>query len=64
MHYVGIAADEPNRIKGEQYPLVDQGITEAEALRICYDRGLTGAICIRYITAVPVGAALSNGSGR
>ena len=39
MHYVGIAADEPNRIKGEQYPLVDQGITEAEALRICYDRG-------------------------
>lgn len=39
LHYVGIAADEPNRIKGEQYPLVDQGITEAEALRICYDRG-------------------------
>ena len=32
LHYVGIAADEPKRIKNEQYPLVDWGITEAEAL--------------------------------
>ena len=39
LHYVGIAADEPKRIKHEQYPLVDWGITEAEALKICYDRG-------------------------
>lgn len=39
LHYVGIAADEPARIKKEQYPLVDWGITEAEALKICYDRG-------------------------
>ncbi len=39
LHYVGIAADEPKRIKGEQYPLVEWGITEAEALQICYDRG-------------------------
>lgn len=39
LHYIGIAADEPKRIKNEQYPLVDWGITEAEALRICYDRG-------------------------
>lgn len=38
-HYVGIAADEPARIKNEQYPLVDWGITEKEALQICYDRG-------------------------
>lgn len=37
--YVGIAADEPKRIKNEQYPLVDWDITEAEALKICYDRG-------------------------
>lgn len=37
--YVGIAADEPKRIKSEHYPLVDWGITEKEALRICYDRG-------------------------
>lgn len=39
IHYVGIAADEPNRIKGECYPLVDWGITEQEALQICYNRG-------------------------
>lgn len=39
LHYVGIAADEPKRIKNEQYPLVDWGITEVEALKICYDRG-------------------------
>lgn len=39
LHYVGIAADEPKRIKNEVYPLVDWGITEAQALKICYDRG-------------------------
>ncbi len=39
LHYVGIAADEPARIRDEQYPLVDWGITENEALQICYDRG-------------------------
>lgn len=38
-HYIGIAADEPKRIKGEQYPLVEWSITEADALQICYDRG-------------------------
>ena len=39
LHYVGIAADEPKRVKEEKYPLVDWEITEAEALQICYDRG-------------------------
>ena len=39
LHYVGIAADEPARIKNEIYPLVEWGITEAQALKICYDRG-------------------------
>lgn len=39
VHYVGIAADEACRCRGEQYPLVDWGITEAEALQICYDWG-------------------------
>lgn len=38
-HYVGIAADEPARIKDAQYPLLEWGITEAQALQICYDRG-------------------------
>ncbi len=39
IHYVGIAADEPKRIKGERYPLVEWGITEGEALKIAYDLG-------------------------
>lgn len=39
LHYVGIAADEPDRIKDEIYPLVEWGITGTEALQICYDRG-------------------------
>ena len=39
LHYIGIAADESHRCKKEQYPLVEWGITEAEALKICYDRG-------------------------
>lgn len=39
LHYVGIAADEPDRIKDEIYPLVEWDITEAQALQICYDRG-------------------------
>jgi len=38
-HYIGIAADEAHRCKELCYPLVDWGITEAEALQICYDRG-------------------------
>lgn len=38
IHYVGIAADEAWRCKGEVYPLVEWGVTEAEALKICYDR--------------------------
>jgi len=39
LHYVGIAADEPKRIKKERYPLVDWNIDESEALQICYSRG-------------------------
>ena len=39
MHYVGIAADEEKRVKNEQYPLVEWGVTEAEALHYCYDHG-------------------------
>ena len=39
LHYIGIAADEARRCKGEVYPLVEWGITEAEALQICYVRG-------------------------
>lgn len=39
LHYVGIAADEAWRCKNERYPLVEWGVTEAEALQGCYDRG-------------------------
>ena len=39
IHYIGIAADETDRIKDEIYPLVEWGITETQALQICYDRG-------------------------
>ena len=37
--FVGIAADEAWRCKDERYPLVEWGITEAQALQACYDRG-------------------------
>jgi len=39
---IGIAADEAHRCKDDPhkcYPLVEWGITEAQALQICYDRG-------------------------
>lgn len=42
IHYIGIAADEAKRCKADKhnrYPLVDWGITEAQALQACYDRG-------------------------
>lgn len=39
LHYVGIAADEAERCRGDVYPLVEWGVAEADALRICYDRG-------------------------
>ena len=42
LHYVGIAADETWRCKDDpqmRYPLVEWGITEAQALQVCYDHG-------------------------
>ena len=42
LHCVGIAADEAHRCKDDphrRYPLVEWGITEAQALQLCYDRG-------------------------
>lgn len=36
---IGIAADEKNRVRDKRYPLVEYGITEAEALAYCYSRG-------------------------
>lgn len=42
VQYIGIASDEAQRCKDDpqlRYPLVEWGITEAQALQICYDRG-------------------------
>lgn len=39
VQYVGIAADEAHRAKGKRYPLVEWGVTEAEALAYCRARG-------------------------
>lgn len=42
IQYIGIAADEPKRIKEEKnkaYPLVDWGMTEKECLEYCYGKG-------------------------
>ena len=42
LHCIGIAYDEAHRCKDDphkRYPLVEWGVTEAQALRICYDRG-------------------------
>ncbi len=42
VHCVGIALDEAQRCRDDphkRYPLVEWGITEAQALQICYDRG-------------------------
>ena len=43
VQYVGIAADEPKRLRrleeNKVAPLADWGITEADALRLCYEGG-------------------------
>ena len=39
VEYVGIAADEPNRERDKNYPLITWGMTEADCLKYCYDRG-------------------------
>lgn len=39
VEYIGIAYDEPKRIKDKRYPLVDWKMTEKDCLQYCYDRG-------------------------
>ena len=36
---IGIAADEPKRVKDDIYPLFEWGITEEQALQYCYKHG-------------------------
>ena len=37
--YIGIAADEPQRVREFHYPLIDWGMTEADCLAYCKERG-------------------------
>lgn len=39
VEYIGIAADEPKRIKDACYPLVEWNMTENDCLEYCYARG-------------------------
>lgn len=39
VQYIGIAADEPKRVREYNYPLIDWGMTEADCLQYCKDRG-------------------------
>lgn len=39
IQYLGIASDEPNRIHEHRYPLVEWGMTEADCLAYCKERG-------------------------
>ena len=39
IQYVGIASDEPGRVADLNYPLVDWGMSEADCLSYCYERG-------------------------
>lgn len=39
VQYIGIAADEPQRVREYRYPLVEWGMTEKDCLDYCYERG-------------------------
>lgn len=39
VEYIGIAYDEPKRIKDKKYPLVEWKMTEKDCLEYCYNRG-------------------------
>lgn len=41
IEYVGVAADETERIKEKRYPLVEWGMTEQDCLAYCYERGFS-----------------------
>ncbi|MFR5875286.1 MAG: phosphoadenosine phosphosulfate reductase family protein [Eubacterium sp.] len=41
IEYIGIAADEPHRVKDACYPLVEWNMTEKDCLAYCYERGFT-----------------------
>ena len=58
IEYVGIAADEPKRIKDKTYPLAEWGMTEKDCLAYCLNGALIGVVCMRSSTGFPAGAVL------
>lgn len=44
VQYIGIAADEPQRVREYRYPLVEWGMTEKDCLEYCYARGYDWAV--------------------
>lgn len=59
LHYVGIAYDEQERRKKEQYPLIEWKITETEALKFAMTVGLILEAYMKSITGPLAGAAPS-----
>lgn len=48
VQYIGIAADEPKRVRDDQglrYPLYEWGVTEEQALRLCKEKGFYKSPC-------------------
>jgi len=52
LFYVGIAYDEPKRLKQHLYPLVDWKMTEADCLRRCRDSGFDFGGLYQYFSRV------------
>lgn len=52
VEYIGIAADEPKRIKDKFYPLVEWGWTEKDCLEHCYSKGFTWGGLYKYFRRV------------
>jgi 3'-phosphoadenosine 5'-phosphosulfate sulfotransferase (PAPS reductase)/FAD synthetase len=50
--FVGIAADEPKRIKDNNYPLVEWNMTEKDCLDYCYVRGFNWEGLYEYFKRV------------
>lgn len=60
IEYVGIAADEPKRIKNKCYPLVEWGMTEKTVLLIVTSGALIGEDFMKYFLVYLAGAARFN----
>lgn len=58
VQYIGIAADEPQRIHEFRYPLVEWGMTEADCLIYCKEHGFDWDGLYDIFHRCPAGAAL------